>query len=78
MTQTELDLVHLSDYAEQPSVRIYCTQQWGTPAWKGTPADRHNLPDGVHSLDIDDGPAVGVLYTFDVSKVTCPKCKERP
>ena len=70
-----MDLVHYADYAEQPSVRILCTQQWGTPAWKGTPADRPNLPEHVYSLDIDGGPPEGVLYTFDSDKTTCPKCK---
>lgn len=69
------DLVHGSDWAQQPSVRIRCSQKYGTPAWKGTPADRPNLPKGVYSLDVDDGPPEGVLYTFDEGKVTCPACK---
>ncbi len=67
--------VHLSDWSQQPDVRIACTQQYGTPAWKGTPADRPNLPKGVYSLDIDGGPREGVLYTFDTAKVTCQRCK---
>lgn len=58
--------IHLSDYAQQPEVRIACTQRYSSP-WN-QPKD---LPPGVHQLDED-------LYTFDEDLVTCPECKAMP
>ncbi len=65
--------IHISDYASQPEVRIKCTKQYGTPAWRGTPQWVDDLPEGVYALDVGDEPAV--LYTFDDDKVTCETCK---
>ncbi len=58
--------VHLSDWSDQPSVRIKCSQRWGSP-W----TQRSDLPEGVHEMDVD---GVTVFYTFDSDKVTCSAC----
>ena len=68
-------IVHLSDWAQQPSVQIKCTGQYGEPAWKGTPQEIPDLPEGVYALDIE-GQSAGVPYTFDLEKVTCPECQK--
>jgi hypothetical protein len=67
-------IIHISDWADQPSVRVKCTQTWGSPTWAGDPKHVKGLPEGVYSLDISDKPDA-VLYTFESDKVTCPACK---
>ena len=49
---SKIDIVHWSDYASQPEVRICCTQEYGCP-WGDS-----NLPKGIHKFD-------DTLYTFD-------------
>lgn len=56
---------HWSDWAQQPDVRIACTQSYGRP-WTTTA-----LPEGVYSVD-------STLYSFDVTAVTCEACKALP
>jgi hypothetical protein len=64
-------VVHLSDWAEQPDIRIACDQSYTQPAWK-TPQNIErirNLPHGVYLADDDR------LYTFGHSTLpSCPKC----
>lgn len=54
--------VHLCDEADQPVIRIACTQKWHRP-WTQPP----DLPEGVHDAD-------GFWYTFEPLKVTCAAC----
>ncbi len=60
--------VHLCDYADQPDIRIACTETWTTPKWAG-PEKRTDLPADVHQGDNDQ------LYTFEPELVTCVACK---
>lgn len=61
----ELPLVHYSDWAQQPDVRLAC-DRWTTPSWN-QPDD---LPEYVYQ---EDG---GELYTFArTDLVTCLKCR---
>lgn len=55
--------IHLCDWAQQPDIRIACTQEMTQPKWghEGRPFKAEN----------------GALYTFVAAKVTCPKCQEK-
>lgn len=65
-----MKLVHLSDYASQPDIRIFCSQRWTTPAWRTAEneAEKDALPPEVY---LEGGKE---LYTFNKEKVTCPSC----
>lgn len=60
-------VVHFSDYASQPDVRIACDQSWTTPAWKRTRMVSANV------YEADDGR----FYTFDEGAITCVVCREQ-
>ena len=62
--------IHLSDYASQPDIRIFCTQAWTTPKWAGH-GKRVGLPKGVYHADPDE------LYPFEDENVTCLDCKKK-
>lgn len=62
--------VHLSDWAQQPDVRIACDQSWTTPAW-GSEEETDTGTEGVYKADD------GRLYTFDPARATCPACAVR-
>lgn len=57
-------IVHYSDWAQQPDIRIACDHTCGSPAW-GVP----NSAPNVFTLDN------GRLYTFDEPDVTCEACR---
>lgn len=67
---TQDALIHWSDYASQPNLRIACDQTWTTPLW-GPKRPKCELPEGVY---IAGGER---LYSFDLERVTCPECKQR-
>ena len=60
------DIVHYSDWAGQPNIRIACTQNYTQPAW----GQSDTKIEGVYASE-NEG-----LYTFDICNVTCPKCLE--
>jgi hypothetical protein len=62
----EPDLVHFSDWSQQPDVRVLCDQTYSRPAW-GQP---WGLAAGVFALEDSR------LYTFEQGAVTCPQCLE--
>ncbi len=59
--------VHYCDYSAQPSIRIFCTQTYGTPAWD------------VEETSISCVYMLGnkEYYTFDENKATCKKCLDK-
>lgn len=64
--------VHISDWAGQPDIRIFCDQSWTTPAWTDSVVvvEDHDGEGGVYrSTD-------NRLYTFTKSRVTCEACKK--
>ena len=64
--ERESVVVHYSDWAQQPDVRLACGRMT-TTAWSPRPG----LPGRVYE---EDG---GDLYTFERTElVTCPGCKE--
>jgi len=63
--------IHFSDWSQQPSVRIYCTQTYSTPAWNKIMPMEKILRIGVHLLDNDE------YYSFDKKKVNCKNCIDR-
>lgn len=60
-------LVHYVGWADQPYVRIHCTN---TDCYVGF--DQDGLPPGVYRCD--NLKKSDTLYTFDKNKVTCPLC----
>jgi hypothetical protein len=60
------DLVHLCDWSSHNSLHIKCDDTWTTPTWD---EGRVKLPASVYMSDDRR------MYTFEVSKVTCPGCK---
>jgi hypothetical protein len=63
-------VIHLCDYASQPSIQISCDQTWTTPKWG--PSGGKTSTEGVYETDDDR------LYTFERSKATCPLCIAEP
>jgi len=59
--------VHYSDWASQPYVRVACTQKVGEP-W----CIRKDLPEQVYEIPVEGKDSI--LYTFEVSCVTCLEC----
>lgn len=57
-------VVHWSDWAGQPDIRIACDQTYEGAAW--TQPD--DLPEAVHARDDDK------LYTFETTRVSCRHC----
>lgn len=60
-------IIHWSDWASQPTVRIACSQKFGVP-W----TIRRDLPPQVHEIPIEGEEST--LYTYELHLVTCPKC----
>jgi hypothetical protein len=60
------EIIHLCNYASQPSIQIACDGSWTEPAWD----ERSGLTDieGVYRSDDNR------LYTFVEEKTTCPHC----
>jgi hypothetical protein len=61
-------LIHLSNYSDNRSIQIYCDGSYTEPKW----GPKSGLTDVEGVYESDDER----LYTFDRSKVTCPKCQE--
>ena len=65
-------LVHWSDWAQQPDIRIACDQSYTTPKW----GPRSGLTDVANVYEADDGR----LYTFTGGMreglATCPRCRD--
>lgn len=58
-------IVHYSDYASQPDIKLACGR-WTVPAWA---EDTRALPVGIYLGDEGD------LYTFErTDKVNCSEC----
>ena len=81
-------IVHLSDEAQQPGVKLFCTAEWGTPAWVTSinPKGPNTNISEVYVLDIEsteedsEGRPVSIInkhYTFEIMKVTCPDCLKK-
>lgn len=64
-----MSVIHLCDYASQPSIQILCDQSWTTPNWG--PGGGKTSTEGVY--ESDDGR----LYTFNPELMTCPACKSQ-
>lgn len=63
-------IIHWSDWAQQPEIRIACTQQGHHP-W----TTRKDLPDKVHEVPAVKGRPEW-LYTFETGLVTCEACRK--
>lgn len=62
------EVVHHSDWAQQPDIRLTCGR-WTLPAWE---TDDPPLFAGVYREERGD------LYTFSQrDRVTCPECLEK-
>lgn len=62
------EIIHWSDWGQQPEIRIACTQSYERP-WEL----RRDLPTDVHEVSHKDEPST--LYTFNTHKTTCEECK---
>lgn len=62
------DITHYSNWSSQPDVQIFCTKEWGIPAYSPPP-----LPPKVYQLELMKG--LKVFYTFEKDLVTCPECR---
>jgi hypothetical protein len=60
-----LEPVHLSDWAQQPDIRIACDQSYTTPKW-------NQSVDGTGVYLTEDGRR----YAFEREHATCPGCIE--
>jgi hypothetical protein len=58
-------VVHYSDWADQPDVRIACDQSYARPTWQGAETAWH----GVYRREDKR------LYAFDEALVTCEPCR---
>jgi hypothetical protein len=65
------EIVHWSDWASQPGIRVACTQEGHFP-WQY----RKDLPPEVHEVPETKDGKPGLLYTFDTDFVTCPDCRK--
>lgn len=63
------EVIHWSDWASQPDIRIACDQTYTTPAWH-TKEDPRGSTTGTPGVYRGDD---GRLYTFE-HEPTCPGC----
>jgi hypothetical protein len=66
----ECGIVHFCDYASQPDIRIACDQKWTTPYLAPGEVRIDRFRRVFPGMD-------GRSYTFEKTRVTCPKCKEK-
>jgi len=64
-------MIHWSDWAQQPEIRIACTQRGHHP-WI---LSRKDLPSSVHEVPAR-GDQPEWLYTFNTGPVTCGECRK--